>query len=78
METAIIVRGRMADARHIELDEAVPEMAGTIEVVLRPLHQPPAPTVDVFELIASLGPGSRAKDEIDRQLRDEREAWGDR
>lgn len=37
MERAIIVRGKMSDPRHIELDEPVTEVQGTVEVVVRPL-----------------------------------------
>jgi hypothetical protein len=36
METAVIVRGRLSDSRHIELDEAVSGIEGEVEVVLRP------------------------------------------
>jgi hypothetical protein len=35
MESAVIVRGRMADSRHIELSEAVPGLTSDVEVVLR-------------------------------------------
>ena len=33
---------------------------------------------DVFEMIASLAPGSRSKADIDRQIKEERSSWGDR
>lgn len=33
---------------------------------------------DVFDLVASLGPGLRAKDDIDQQVAEERAAWEDR
>jgi hypothetical protein len=73
MESAIIVRGRMADPRHIELSEAVPGLTGDVEVVLRQVvPTPEASAPDVFELIASLSPGTRSKDDIDEQIADER------
>lgn len=79
MESAIIVRGRMADSRHIELSEAVPGLTGDVEVVLRqvaPAAEASLP--DVFEVIASLSAGTRSKEDIDEQLADERASWGDR
>lgn len=79
MESAIIVRGKMADSRHIELSEAVPGLTGDVEVVLRRVARAPEePRPDVFELIASLGAGTRSKGEIDEQIADERASWGDR
>jgi hypothetical protein len=35
MDNAVTVKGRLADPRHIELDEAVTDMTGRVEVVLR-------------------------------------------
>jgi hypothetical protein len=79
METAIILRGRIADPHHIELDEPVEGLTGTVEVMLRAVGTSPDVAVqDVFDLIASLTPGSRSKDEIDRQIADERASWGER
>lgn len=78
METALIVRGRISNARHIELDEAVPGVDGEVEVVLRRVAAPEQPgTVDVFELIAAFSPGTRSKADIDRQIAEERGSWGD-
>jgi hypothetical protein len=35
-------------------------------------------TGDVFELITRLGPGTRPKDDIDKEIREEHESWGTR
>lgn len=79
METALILRGRLTNSRHIELDEPVPGIDGEVEVVLRRVVMPGRPgTVDVFELIATTAPGTRSKEDIDQQVADERGAWGDR
>jgi hypothetical protein len=79
METAVIVRGRISNSRHIELDEPVADIDGEVEIVLRRI-KPPAETtiVDVFDLIATSAPGMRTKEDIDRQLADERSSWGER
>ncbi|MBI3272940.1 MAG: hypothetical protein HYZ53_28385 [Planctomycetes bacterium] len=38
MEPIIVVRGRMSDPRHIELDQPLPGMAGEVGVVVCELH----------------------------------------
>ena len=79
METALILRGRLSNSRHIELDEPVSEIEGEVEVVLRrvtPLTE--ARTIDIFDLIAASSPGARSKEDIDQQMADERGSWGDR
>lgn len=79
MEKAVIVRGTLSDPRHIELDESVTDVVGPMEVVLR---QAPVANrqdaADVFDLIAALPAGARTRAEIDEQIQQERESWGDR
>jgi hypothetical protein len=79
MEIALIVRGRISNSRHIELDEAVPGIDGVVEVTVRRVVVPEqAGTVDVFELISAASPGTRSKEDIDQQIADERSSWVDR
>jgi hypothetical protein len=78
MERAIIVRGRLSGPRRIDLDEAVDEVAGEVEVVVRPVQAETAPKRDIFEVLRSLTPGTRSKEDIDRQIAEERDSWGDR
>ena len=35
MERAVILKGRVTDDRHIELDESLGELTGPVEVTLR-------------------------------------------
>ncbi len=78
MERAVLVRGRLADCQHIELDEPVTEMEGPVEVEIRPLPaRAEGEEEDIFDFIAQLPPGTRSKEDIDRQIREERESWGD-
>lgn len=59
--------------------EAVDEVTGEVEVVVRPIEpKRPAPKRDIFEVIRSLPPGTRSKEDIDRQIAEERDSWGDR
>jgi len=77
-EHALIVRGRISNSRHIELDEAVPGMDGEVEVVVRRVTAPePTRALDVFELISAGAPGTRSRADIDRQIADERGSWSD-
>ena len=79
MERAIIVRGTLSDPLHIELAEPVTELRGEVEIVVRPASvSRPQPRQDIFDFIASLSPGTRSKEDIDRQIQEERDAWGDR
>ncbi|MBI3271687.1 MAG: hypothetical protein HYZ53_22035 [Planctomycetes bacterium] len=50
-----------------------------VEVLLQAAVEAPRPTYgDVFSLIASLSPGTRTQEDIDLQVREERDAWGER
>jgi len=78
MERAIIIRGRLADSRHIELDEPVDELEGDVEITLRPVTEAARPRRDIADIIASMRGGQRSKEDIDAQLAEERASWGDR
>jgi hypothetical protein len=79
MERAIVVRGVLSDPLHIELAEPVTELQGEVEVVVRSASASQSqPRQDIFDFIASLPPGTRSKQEIDRQIQEERDAWDDR
>jgi hypothetical protein len=57
----------------------VTELEGAVEVVLRPIPtRVEGEEEDIFDFIAKLPPGTRSKEDIDRQMREEREIWGDR
>lgn len=73
MRRAIVVHGRLTAPRHVELDEDVAEVGAPVEVIVSPSTE--AAGEDVFEFIAALPGGHRSKDEIDRQVREERD-WG--
>ena len=79
MERAVVVRGKLTDAQHIELDEPVTELQGLVDVVLRSVPSAAdGQAEDIFDFIAKLPPGTRSKEDIDRQIREERESWGER
>lgn len=79
MQRALVVSGKSFDSRHIELDEPVTEIEGQVEVVLLAVFpQPDGDEEDIFDFIAKLPSGTRSKDDIDRQIIEERDGWGDR
>jgi len=75
MERAVIVKGRVTDDRHIELDESLGELTGPVEVTLRAVATPAEEPEDILDFLAKLAPGTRTKEDIDRQIREERDSW---
>jgi len=54
-------------------------LTGEVEVFVRPVARAHAqPEQDIFDFLRSLPPGTRSKEDIDRQIGDERDSWGDR
>lgn len=76
MERAIIVRGRLSGPRRIDLDEPVEEVTGEVEIVVRRAPVT-APKRDIRDVLRSLPPGTRSKEDIDRQLAEEKASWGE-
>jgi hypothetical protein len=68
------VRGRL-HGRHIELDEQVDELDGDVEVFVRPLAATSPTVAGLLDLIATVPPGTRSKEDIDRQIAEDRAGW---
>lgn len=77
MDKACVVAGRIADSRHIELEEPVTGLQGRVEVTLRSLDKSRPREKDVMDLIRSLPAGTRTKRDIDLQVEAERKSWGE-
>lgn len=75
MDRAVIVKGRVTDERHIELDESIGGLTGPVEVIVRPVPVEAEEPEDILDFLASLPPGTRSKEDIDRQLGEERDSW---
>jgi len=75
MMRAVTVRGRITDDRHIEVDEPLGELSGPVEVTLRPVAAATSEVEDILDFLATLPPGTRTQEEIDRQVRLERDSW---
>ena len=75
MERAVILKGRVTDDRHIELDESLGDLKGTVEVTLRSVPTAEEEPEDILDFIARLPGGTRTKEDIDHQIREERDSW---
>ena len=78
MERGVVVRGRL-HGRHIDLDETIDQLKSEVEVTVHPVASESTKTVEsIFDFIRSLPPGTRTKEDVDRQIAEERDSWGDR
>ncbi len=73
MGKAVTVKGKLADPRHIELEEPVTELSGAVEVVLRavaPVSTVGAARRSILGLCADLGkaPSAEEIDEVRREM----------
>jgi len=77
MQRAIVVKGRMVTPTTVELAEAVSDVTGEVEVVLRELATALVEADEsVFAFLRRIPSGRQTKDEIDQQLREERASCG--
>jgi hypothetical protein len=76
MANTITVKGRLTGPTTVELLEPVdsPPEDGFVEVVLRS-HAAPSTMLKLLEHLKSLPPGSRTREDIDAQIREERDSW---
>ena len=73
MEQAVVVRGKLNDPRHIELDEPLSEIRGAVEVTVRPVQETtmgsPLAVLQAMRALPDLEPGD--VDELERCRLDE-------
>ena len=77
MSRTITVRGRLVGSTTVEVDRPVPPETIGIEVVIHLSEQPSSRGMTVAEYVRTLPPGSRTKEDIDRQISEERDSWRD-
>ena len=75
MRNAIVIVGRLVGPRQVELDEPVSGLGAQVAVIID--SQSPAQKSDgsLAAFIAGLPPGSRNREDINQQLKSEREGW---
>jgi len=74
MERGVVVRGRLR-GRRIDLDEPVDQLDGEVEVTVRSIASPHRTVTDMLAVLATFPPGTRSKEDVDRQIAEERASW---
>jgi hypothetical protein len=77
MNTALVIHGKIA-AKQFVSDEPMPDVEGPAELIVYAKEPPSKKSgVSIFELFGK-AEHLRSGEDIDAQIREEREAWGDR
>jgi len=70
MEPAVVVRGKLNDPSHIELDEPLSGIRGAVEVTIRPVQEAtvgsPLAVLQAMRALPALKPGD--VDELERMI----------
>jgi hypothetical protein len=79
MPNELVIKGRLTGPKSVELDQPVTGAKTEVEVVVHPLPTLPGANGEtVSQFLRRLPPGKLTKQEIDKQVQDERGSWGDR
>jgi hypothetical protein len=68
----IVIKGRVTGPKTVELDEPLPERTREVQVVAQVTNEA---GVRLSDYLRGLPPGTRTQEDIDRQVREERDAW---
>ena len=77
MTHTVVVRGRVVGSTTVQVDEPIPADTTEVEVVLHLRDRTPSGRMTASEYVRQLPPGNRTKEDIDRQIREERDSWRD-
>ncbi len=72
MPRTVVIKGRVVGPHTVELETALPDRTQEVEVVARIADRVGGRLSDY---VRALPPGIRSKDDIDRQVREERDSW---
>jgi len=73
-----IIKGHLKGPTSVELERPVSDVEEEVEVVVRPRTDSKGlPKMSVGDFLRSLPPGTRSKADIDSQIDEERNSWGD-
>ncbi len=78
MDTALVIHGKIAERQFVS-DEPMPDVEGSAELIVYPKDTPRKEKTDasIFDLFGK-AEHPRSAEDIDAQIREEREAWGNR
>jgi len=78
MPSTKVIKGRLIDPNTVALDEPVRGVATEVQVVVRSEPDPSNMQYDnIDDFLKSIPEGTRTREDIDRQIADERASWGD-
>ena len=72
MSRTVVISGRMVGPSTVELDKPLPERTREVKVLASLGDKLPGKLSDYLR---GLPPGTRSKEEIDRQIHEERDSW---
>jgi len=73
----VVIKGHVVDSTTVALDEPLPKNARDIDVVVH-LDGPAEDQLQaMIDFLSSLPPGTRTKEDIDRQIEEDRNTWRD-
>jgi hypothetical protein len=72
---SVVVRGRITGVTTVELDEPVPDRVTGVEIVLHVHEAAEDPAQALLDFLVSLPAGTRSKEDIVRQIEEDRSAW---
>jgi hypothetical protein len=75
MTRTIVVRGHVVGANTVQVDEPLPERLRDVEVVWHVADEDKGRPDQVAALLRSLPLGTRSKEDIDRQIDEDRGPW---
>ena len=72
MPRRVVIKGRVVGPTTVELEQPLPERTQEVEVVARVVENDGGKLSDYLR---GLPAGARSKEDIDRQIHEERDAW---
>ena len=79
MTTAYVLKGHVNADGTVVCDETAPLPPGPVELTIKPLADASTAKLEsVLEFLRRIPPGTRTKEDIDKQIQEERDSWGDR
>jgi hypothetical protein len=75
MSRTVVIKGRAVGPSTVELERPLPEQAREVEVRAEIHDEPGRKRGKLSDYLRSLPPGTRTKEDIDKQIREERDSW---
>ena len=72
MKNTLLIHGRLTGPTTIELDQPISDVEGEVDVIVRRKVETAEESETVFEFLSKLPPGTRSREDIDQEIREER------